>query len=951
MEFVKVINKGRRGGGGNDSEEETPAVDAVPAEGGAERAFELVMMSISSEPAMSGYKSEYGKILASLKESFSSERRLMLKVKVINNQLKANREHMQAALRLSEDDSSTIEELRVQAERSFALMEKSAAKADAQTQAIAELTERNQAVTLSLNHYTDLIGVGRTVEDIVAAKESLAARLETAQNVIASESVRSEALVAELNVRSKKYKEKKDEITKLFLTLKRKDENLAQAGRVSLSLQGDIVSLKEQIADKMTQMTAHQRATEMAEGAKEKLLLALDAEKSRTSAALSDLSTSKSSAARSFDEAILLKERLMSVAESSKALKDELYAAKNETAKESVAATRSRLKIESLGKELEFAKTGLARADEGFAALRSELTGMDKNVQEERATAKDLEFKALRLTKDKAAAEQKAATANVKTGTVQLESAARATKVILLEAECKSLTVDLQKMRLVVASLELERTKSRSDSQAMINEISNRDDVFETKILEAKQLEKREVEAQALLKSMTLLFESSRNERNKAVKALTLGNEETSEFRRKMKIVEAQLDSLKAEIWNKEKMLITEQFEVAALSKRLDHRAIEVDATRRLLHEASENVARQNLELGSSHLALRRADADMVMQKRSFDHLIAERDALAAVLTRRNDEMALLHERNTIQSITLSNGETQYQAATDECKFMCAKIAELKRDAAVASTNSVGGMAELKRQLMTALKDHASEKIKVRERERERERERDPEREARGSARMLMRPRALGTKRLTPPPSPPPPQVNALLLELENPQIIHRWRKLEGSDPELLDLISRYASLQKRLILKTEEVVERDIIVAEREITCAELKARLASAPGSDMLEQLSATQNALNERTRQLKVLASEANMFQTQASESRHEADRLARELQDSKRFMLDTKKKTQPTTPQSVTKKAAAMAAAGLGSPVAFELLGGSPVSWVGTPALFGSPTSLNSLGRTR
>ena len=35
---------------------------------------------------------------------------------------------------------------------------------------------------------------------------------------------------------------------------------------------------------------------------------------------------------------------------------------------------------------------------------------------------------------------------------------------------------------------------------------------------------------------------------------------------------------------------------------------------------------------------------------------------------------------------------------------------------------------------------------------------------------------------------------------------IHRWRKLEGSDPSTYEMIQKIHTLQRRLIVKTEEV-------------------------------------------------------------------------------------------------------------------------------------------------
>jgi len=49
--------------------------------------------------------------------------------------------------------------------------------------------------------------------------------------------------------------------------------------------------------------------------------------------------------------------------------------------------------------------------------------------------------------------------------------------------------------------------------------------------------------------------------------------------------------------------------------------------------------------------------------------------------------------------------------------------------------------------------------------------------------------------------------------ELEKPLNVHRWRKLECTDPETYELIQKIQSLQKRLIAKTEEVSEKDVLI------------------------------------------------------------------------------------------------------------------------------------------
>ena len=80
---------------------------------------------------------------------------------------------------------------------------------------------------------------------------------------------------------------------------------------------------------------------------------------------------------------------------------------------------------------------------------------------------------------------------------------------------------------------------------------------------------------------------------------------------------------------------------------------------------------------------------------------------------------------------------------------------------------------------------------------------------------------------------------------------VHRWRKLEGSDPATYEMIQKIQTLQKRLIMKTEEVVEKDLLIQEKEKLYVELKNILARQPGPEVAEQLSVYQHNLKEKVR----------------------------------------------------------------------------------------------------
>jgi preprotein translocase subunit Sec63 len=95
---------------------------------------------------------------------------------------------------------------------------------------------------------------------------------------------------------------------------------------------------------------------------------------------------------------------------------------------------------------------------------------------------------------------------------------------------------------------------------------------------------------------------------------------------------------------------------------------------------------------------------------------------------------------------------------------------------------------------------------------------------------------------------------------------MYRWRKLEGSDPNTFEMIQKIQTLQKRLITKTEEVVERDLLIQEKEKLYIELKNILARQPGPEVAEQLSTYQANIREKNKQMKSMASELNTHQAQ-------------------------------------------------------------------------------------
>merc|ERR1711959_292636 len=139
-------------------------------------------------------------------------------------------------------------------------------------------------------------------------------------------------------------------------------------------------------------------------------------------------------------------------------------------------------------------------------------------------------------------------------------------------------------------------------------------------------------------------------------------------------------------------------------------------------------------------------------------------------------------------------------------------------------------------------------------------------------------------------------KVKALSEELENPMNVHRWRKLEGTDPATYEMIQKVKTLQRRLIAKTEEAVEKDLLIQEKEKLYLELKSILSSQPGPEVAEQVAVYQQNLKEKTKQMKSMAAELNMYHAQVNDYKDDIERQSRELSEMKRKYFDQKRREQ-------------------------------------------------------
>jgi preprotein translocase subunit Sec63 len=111
-------------------------------------------------------------------------------------------------------------------------------------------------------------------------------------------------------------------------------------------------------------------------------------------------------------------------------------------------------------------------------------------------------------------------------------------------------------------------------------------------------------------------------------------------------------------------------------------------------------------------------------------------------------------------------------------------------------------------------------------------------------------------------------KARALTDEVARPMNVHRWRVLESSDPQRFDKIRQIQDMQKLLMQKSDELVQTDLLVQEREKVYVELKNIIARQPGPETEDQLLSYQQTSKSKFKQLHSLRDELDMYREQVA-----------------------------------------------------------------------------------
>ncbi|KAL6785405.1 FAP189 [Auxenochlorella protothecoides x Auxenochlorella symbiontica] len=381
------------------------------------------------------------------------------------------------------------------------------------------------------------------------------------------------------------------------------------------------------------------------------------------------------------------------------------------------------------------------------------------------------------------------------------------------------------------AKRELEGAEHElGDAQRHRDEVETANALAQTELKTLhRELKDMELEWRAAAKRCAVLEEERAAHRLQLQKA----QQESTSAEGALRLAGIEAAQLGKEVAHAEDALKKERASLVMAQARCAAVQEQANSAKQELAATEERLAGARQELQATHARLAGSEQARIRLERTLDAALRIRDGLAVQLVAQGSTVHSQHEKIRLQESALQRGHAQYQERLAEARYLRTQVSSSIHELSIAK-GALASTSLMRKELQYL-------------------------------TRCLLQEQA---------------RVKALNEELDRPLNVHRWRKLAGTDPDAYELTLKVHALQKRLILKTEEVAQKELLLQAKEQTYQELKEAHARMPGTDAAEQSSIQQAVARDRAKQLKVITSQLAVANNQILEYKLEVERLKEE-----------------------------------------------------------------------
>ncbi|XP_055336497.1 cilia- and flagella-associated protein 58-like [Paramacrobiotus metropolitanus] len=804
-----------------------------------ERDFQLVIKDLIGNESLGKFRVEYEKLHQAIKMAHENEIKLMGKCRDLHAEIVANSSRITTATRLAQEDQATIQALKKEIEKAWKMLDEAHEREDKAGETITtlkmEIGNLTRLVEKNANFAT---GQEHSAQELLRTKDKLAqerdeyiVRLEQAQqelvetkNKIGEIERNFQDANAERCLLVEQLAEKKDERSREERRREKLERELRQAKQEVVDAKKEETNLSDDLARAETTMA--QQRTQLRE---------LRVEVDRMKADLGAMENKQKKLQTDYDTQVNTAEELR---KENVKIKQEQDLHESEVHRMNVENGKLTKANEAILRKVQTLDQVKSQLESDREILKEQAIELEKRLETQRLQGiadrkamEDLlrERDTIRRNLERHSSDADKLEAQILTAKMEKHA---------LELEIQRYEQEAQKSRRILGNLEKERVKNAGTINALKEEILDMTKNVNDKDSKIADLKRQNEETDAKTQAMRNQLETIRTERNILSKNVSDANEEIEKYKRRIKIMADQMEQLRDQISRVEGAIAKEHLE----RQRLETERNTLRSELTLLKKKTQDIENKLGDVESEQVKLVRiikhADQEKEQMLKEVQRITRERDILGTQVVRRNDELILLSEKIKILESIMEKGEGAYRARLEDIRVLKLELQRLNREKGIMSRNS-SAMEEMRAEIYRLNKDLLSEKN----------------------------------------------HCKTLEEELRIPANAHRWRALQGNDPSTYELILKIQTYQRRLIKKTDEVIQIERMLQEKENLYIELKSIMARLPSQEIYEKVIHLQKALQDKTKQMRGLTADVNMYTSMWNEEKLLNERLIRDIEEYK------------------------------------------------------------------
>ncbi len=393
---------------------------------------------------------------------------------------------------------------------------------------------------------------------------------------------------------------------------------------------------------------------------------------------------------------------------------------------------------------------------------------------------------------------------------------------------------ELNEFEKVYRELERARNKCTEENTKLKNKIDHLLEDIRLGDNRVQELQKKCAEYEKKMKMQREVYDAVRRDKNLYFKNLIETQDDLVERQNLLQFNKKEIENLKSDLKKKDDYIVDIKGKNTKFEKSLKNKEIDNNKLTKELDSKTKMCQAQEKEMEKLKINVEETSKNYNKLEGEYKKAIIDRDNLSSQLIRRNDEVSILHEKIMILTDDMSKKEKDIQDREDRINNQSRSIQNLRRELTINMKFKEKAEA------------YARELINLN--------------------KELLREKNLN---------------KALTEEVESSEkLFHRWRKLEGIDPDSLELHYKISLLQKRLISKTEECVEKEITVQDLTKELANSKKLASKKPLFEIEESIKKYKQELTRQYDKMKAIIAELNMYRNQVEEYKSDNNRVKKE-----------------------------------------------------------------------